>query len=113
MIDFLSDGPTLRGLLAVLSIGADRLAAERGAAHGEALESAVLAALECLVTALDADVEAVARLREDAAGSAVDSSQARRIFFNWEKRRGYRKDGYLRWNAGTSYKGRRELPQTT
>ena len=76
MIDFLSDGPTLRGLLAVLSIGADRLAAERGAAHGEALESAVLAALECLVTALDADVEAVARLREDAAGSAVDSSHA-------------------------------------
>ena len=76
MIDFLSDGPTLRGLLAVLSIGADRLAAERGAAHGEALESAVLAALECLVTALDADVDAVARLREDAAGSAVDSSHA-------------------------------------
>ena len=54
MIDFLSDGPTLRGLLAVLSIGADRLAAERGAAHGEALAaSAVLAALECLVTALE------------------------------------------------------------
>ena len=76
MIDFLSDGPTLRGLLAVLSIGADRLAAERGAAHGEALESAVLAALECLVTAFDADVDAVARLREDAAGSAVDSSHA-------------------------------------
>ena len=76
MIDFLSDGPTLRGLLAVLSIGAERLAAERGAAHGEALESAVLAALECLVTALDMDVDAVARLREDAAGSAADSAHA-------------------------------------
>ena len=40
MVDFLSDGVTFRGILAVLSVGADYLAAERPCAHGEALEGA-------------------------------------------------------------------------
>ena len=35
VVDFLSNGPTFRGVLAVLSVGAERLAAERSAPHGE------------------------------------------------------------------------------
>jgi hypothetical protein len=72
MIDFLSDGPTLKGLLAVLSVGADRLAAERGTAHGEALEAAVLGSLEVLVTALSMDAHMVADLRERATSSGTN-----------------------------------------
>ena len=71
MLDFLVDGSTLRGLLAVQFIGAERLAAERGASHGEALEAAVLASLQVLVTALSMDADMVAGLREQgiSAGS--------------------------------------------
>ena len=73
MIDFLSDGPTLKGLLAVLSIGAERLAAERVEAHGEALEGLVLASLEVLVEALALDVDTVASLRASALNAQRDT----------------------------------------
>ena len=62
MIDFLTDGPTIRGVLALLSVGADRLASERTHAHGEALEGAVLVALDLVVDALALDVACAERL---------------------------------------------------
>jgi len=73
MVDFLSGGPILKLLLAVLSIGTERLAVERASAHGEALESAVLAALRCLRDALAMDVDVVASLR-DGAGHGVSGA---------------------------------------
>ena len=66
MVDFLSDGVTFRGILAVLSVGADYLAAERPCAHGEALEGCVLACLECVAAALAMDKQCVDAMRERA-----------------------------------------------
>ena len=66
MVDFLSDGVTFRGILAVLSVGADYLAAERPTAHGEALEGCVLACLECVAAALAMDKSCVNAMRERA-----------------------------------------------
>lgn len=77
MVDFLSDGVTFRGILAVLSVGADYLAAERPCAHGEALEGCVLACLECVAAALAMDKSCVDALRERAVGRAADQTNGR------------------------------------
>ena len=77
MVDFLSDGVTFRGILAVLSVGADYLAAERPCAHGEALEGCVLACLECVAAALAMDKSCVDALRERAVGRATDQTNGR------------------------------------
>jgi hypothetical protein len=61
----------------VLSIGAERLAAERGASHGEALEAAVLASLQVLVTALSMDTDMVAALRDQGRAVRVDTIKIR------------------------------------
>ena len=80
MIDFLTDGPTIRGVLALLSVGADRLAAERTHAHGEALEGAVLAALDLVVDALALDVACAERLKDEFASSGGAEGTSAPVF---------------------------------
>ena len=80
MIDFLTDGPTIRGVLALLSVGADRLAAERTHAHGEALEGAVLAALDLVVDALALDVACAERLKDEFASSGGAEGASAPVF---------------------------------
>ena len=74
MVDFLSDGVTFRGVLAVLSVGHEFLTAERTQAHGEALEGCVLACLECVVTALAMDKRCADAMREFAVDQSNGSA---------------------------------------
>ena len=76
MVDFLSDGVTFRGILAVLSVGADYLAAERPCAHGEALGGACSRAWR-RAAALAMDKQCVDAMRERAVDqTGVASTQA-------------------------------------
>ena len=63
ILDFLHDGITFRGILDVISVGAERLSRERSKPYGESLENAVLRSLNVLSTALTMDLEHLERLR--------------------------------------------------
>lgn len=73
VMDFLTDGTVFRGVLAVLSIGAERLAAERSSPHGEALEATVRESLSLLSDVFGMD----ARVLEEAKRVASVQGGAR------------------------------------
>ena len=75
ILDFLHDGITFRGILDVISVGAERLSRERSKPYGESLENAVLRSLNVLSTALTMDLEHLERLHDakrDVGFKALD-----------------------------------------
>ncbi|CAL6405026.1 unnamed protein product [Bathycoccus prasinos] len=75
ILDFLHDGITFRGILDVISVGAERLSRERSQLYGESLENAVLRSLNVLSTALTMDLEHLERLHDakrDVGFKALD-----------------------------------------
>jgi len=75
ILDFLHDGITFRGILDVISVGAERLSRERSKPYGEALENAVLRSLNVLAKALTMDLEHLGRLhdaKQDVGFKALD-----------------------------------------
>ncbi|CAL6403616.1 unnamed protein product [Bathycoccus prasinos] len=75
ILDFLHDGITFRGILDVISVGAERLSRERSQLYGESLENAVVRSLNVLSTALTMDLEHLERLHDakrDVGFKALD-----------------------------------------